>query len=90
MYAGGLDAAGDNIATRSRYLMMGSVSEKMRWLAYERVRVQILRSRQRLQMMSRRTDRRSTCRFNARSAFLLCAVNPEGPCHSCPHYESAP
>lgn len=30
----------------------------------------------------------STCRFNARSAYLRCAVNPSGPCHECPYYES--
>jgi len=29
-----------------------------------------------------------TCRFNARSAHLRCAVNPFGPCRNCPHYES--
>lgn len=29
-----------------------------------------------------------TCRFNARSAYLRCAVNPGGPCKGCPYYES--
>jgi hypothetical protein len=29
-----------------------------------------------------------TCRFNARSAYLRCAVNPAGPCKDCPYYES--
>lgn len=28
-----------------------------------------------------------TCRFNARSAYLRCAVNPYGPCQVCRHYE---
>lgn len=28
-----------------------------------------------------------TCRFNARSAYLRCAVNPSGPCKECPFYE---
>ncbi|MEB3828035.1 DUF6464 family protein [Phormidium sp. CCY1219] len=28
-----------------------------------------------------------TCRFNARSAYLRCAVNPEGPCKGCSHYQ---
>lgn len=28
-----------------------------------------------------------TCRFNARSAFIRCAVNPSGPCQSCSHYQ---
>jgi hypothetical protein len=30
-----------------------------------------------------------SCRFNARSAHVRCAVNPAGPCHSCRHYELA-
>lgn len=30
----------------------------------------------------------NTCRFNARSAYLRCAVNPSGPCQECPYYES--
>ena len=29
-----------------------------------------------------------TCHYNARSAYIRCAVNPEGPCENCPHYES--
>lgn len=29
-----------------------------------------------------------TCQFNARSAYLRCAVNPAGPCRGCRHYES--
>lgn len=29
-----------------------------------------------------------TCRFNARSAYLRCAVNPSGPCKHCPYYDS--
>ena len=29
-----------------------------------------------------------SCRFNARSAYLRCAVNPEGPCKGCSHYEA--
>ncbi|WP_019501708.1 DUF6464 family protein [Pseudanabaena sp. PCC 6802] len=28
-----------------------------------------------------------SCRFNARSAHVRCAVNPSGPCQSCRHYE---
>ncbi len=30
-------------------------------------------------------DRR--CRYNARSPYLRCAVNPSGPCQGCPHYQ---
>ncbi|NEP15630.1 MAG: hypothetical protein F6J97_01860 [Leptolyngbya sp. SIO4C1] len=29
-----------------------------------------------------------TCRYNARSELLRCAVNPAGPCDRCPHYRS--
>jgi Family of unknown function (DUF6464) len=29
-----------------------------------------------------------TCRYNARSAQIRCAVNPSGPCQDCPAYES--
>jgi Family of unknown function (DUF6464) len=29
-----------------------------------------------------------TCRFNARSSYVRCAVNPSGPCQICSHYES--
>jgi hypothetical protein len=29
-----------------------------------------------------------SCRFNARSPHVRCAVNPSGPCHDCVHYES--
>ncbi len=28
-----------------------------------------------------------TCRYNARSAYLRCALNPEGPCETCRQYE---
>lgn len=27
------------------------------------------------------------CQFNARSELMRCAVNPDGPCHGCKHYE---
>lgn len=28
-----------------------------------------------------------SCRFNARSGYIRCAVNPSGPCQGCRHYE---
>jgi hypothetical protein len=28
-----------------------------------------------------------TCEYNARSAYIRCAVNPSGPCEECPHYQ---
>jgi hypothetical protein len=32
----------------------------------------------------------ASCRFNARTELLRCAVNPMGPCHNCRQYEPAP
>ncbi|AFY35026.1 DUF6464 family protein [Calothrix sp. PCC 7507] len=29
-----------------------------------------------------------SCKFNARSGYIRCAVNPDGPCQGCRHYES--
>jgi hypothetical protein len=29
-----------------------------------------------------------TCRYNARSPYMRCAVNPFGPCKDCSYYES--
>ncbi len=29
-----------------------------------------------------------TCQFNARSAYIRCAVNPSGPCEGCHYYEA--
>ncbi|MBD1937599.1 DUF6464 family protein [Microcoleus sp. FACHB-68] len=28
-----------------------------------------------------------SCRFNAKSAYIRCAVNPIGPCQDCPQYQ---
>ncbi|MBV9387961.1 MAG: hypothetical protein JOZ78_16180 [Chroococcidiopsidaceae cyanobacterium CP_BM_ER_R8_30] len=28
-----------------------------------------------------------SCRFNAQSGYLRCAVNPKGPCQDCHYYE---
>lgn len=28
-----------------------------------------------------------SCQFNARSGYLRCAVNPEGPCEGCRYYQ---
>ncbi|MEH1808457.1 DUF6464 family protein [Nostoc sp.] len=27
------------------------------------------------------------CKWNARSPFLRCAINPDGPCHECKDHE---
>ncbi|MHC5857047.1 DUF6464 family protein [Nostoc sp.] len=28
-----------------------------------------------------------SCKFNARSGYIRCAINPDGPCNGCRHYE---
>ncbi|WP_026100005.1 DUF6464 family protein [Fortiea contorta] len=28
-----------------------------------------------------------SCKFNARSGYIRCAVNPDGPCQDCRYYE---
>ncbi len=28
-----------------------------------------------------------TCEFNARSVYIRCAINPEGPCEGCRYYQ---
>jgi hypothetical protein len=28
-----------------------------------------------------------SCKYNARSGYIRCAVNPDGPCQGCRHYE---
>ena len=32
----------------------------------------------------------ASCRFNARSEILRCAINPSGLCQDCSHYEKLP
>jgi len=32
----------------------------------------------------------ASCRFNAHSEIMRCAVNPEGPCDRCRHFELSP
>jgi len=29
-----------------------------------------------------------SCKYNARSPYMRCAVNPSGPCQDCRHYDS--
>lgn len=29
-----------------------------------------------------------SCRFNARSPYIRCAINPHGPCRECSYYEA--
>ncbi|HIK30730.1 MAG TPA: hypothetical protein IGS17_13475 [Oscillatoriales cyanobacterium M59_W2019_021] len=67
--------------------MTPSIDRKLRMLSYARIKRQINYNNQYLLLFSRRIDRQKTCKYNADSAFLLCAVNPSGPCSQCSHYE---
>jgi Family of unknown function (DUF6464) len=29
-----------------------------------------------------------SCKYNARSPYIRCAINPSGPCQDCRHYDS--
>lgn len=61
--------------------------QRMRLQTYTRIKRQKEAYEQRMRLISGKPDKRSTCRFNAHSSFLLCAVNPSGPCETCTEYE---
>ncbi|MEC4989360.1 MAG: DUF6464 family protein, partial [Oscillatoria sp. PMC 1068.18] len=61
--------------------------ERMRLQSHAYIRQQMDRDQQRLFLVSKRLDKKRTCRYNAHSAFLLCAVNPSGVCAECSHYQ---
>jgi Family of unknown function (DUF6464) len=67
--------------------MTAVIDRKLRQLSYARIQRQMNRYRQYVLLFSGRVDRQRTCKYNASSAFLLCAVNPSGPCSTCSHYE---
>jgi Family of unknown function (DUF6464) len=67
--------------------MNSFIDGKLRMLSHARIKRQINYNNQRLMLFSNRVDRQKTCQYNADSAFLLCAVNPSGPCSTCSHYE---
>lgn len=60
---------------------------RMRLKSHAQIRRWIESHQQQLRQISNTVDRKSTCRYNAHSAFLRCAVNPTGPCELCQHYE---
>ena len=68
-------------------IMNSLVFQKMRQLSHAYVRQQINYYQQRLTLASRCIDKQASCKYNADSAFLLCAVNPYGPCSKCGEYE---
>ncbi|TAF57063.1 MAG: hypothetical protein EAZ60_08150 [Oscillatoriales cyanobacterium] len=47
----------------------------------------VLERHHRYQLKSGRYQLQKSCRFNARSEILRCAVNPNGPCEGCHDYQ---
>ena len=66
---------------------MSRAFERMRLHSHAQIKRKIATYEQLLQGISQRINRQKTCRYNAHSAFLLCAVNPSGPCSECIHYQ---
>lgn len=60
--------------------------ERMRLQSHARIRRLLADEQVRFGRVSTRVRRKLTCQFYAHSPFLLCAVNPSGPCECCPHY----
>jgi type II secretory pathway pseudopilin PulG len=82
-------------------LLTWLLSKRMERRAQERLRAAIAAAeRRQLQQLLRRSNDHQyvegigsligdfTCRYNARSPYIRCAVNPSGPCESCRSYES--
>jgi hypothetical protein len=69
---------------------MGIAFERMRLKSHAQIRRLIELHQQQIRRLSNTIDKKSTCQYNAHSAFLLCAVNPTGPCEQCRHYEPKP
>ncbi|MBP0002090.1 MAG: hypothetical protein J7641_24370 [Cyanobacteria bacterium SID2] len=65
--------------------MNAFIEQRMRLLSHAKIRRQIEHYRQRV--AQRTGDRRYSCQYYANSAYLLCAVNPSGPCSTCRHYK---
>ena len=85
---GGLVTLGDRTYTvlerRHRYRLKSGRYQLYRILLY----VQAAAS-DRTQIDGRWVLGDATCRFNACSELVRCAVNPTGPCQGCGHYQSA-
>ncbi|MBZ8181961.1 MAG: DUF6464 family protein [Oscillatoria sp. PMC 1051.18] len=67
--------------------MSSKAFERMRLQSHAYIRQQMDYYQQRLLLVSKRLDKKRTCKYNARSAFLLCAVNPSGSCAECTDYQ---
>ncbi len=60
---------------------------RMRLQSHQQIKRFLEYHEQRHRILSKKIDKRITCKYNAHSAFLLCAVNPSGPCSECDHYD---
>lgn len=61
--------------------------ERMRLQSHKQIRRFLQYHEQQHYILSKNVQRQRTCRFNANSAFLKCAVNPSGSCSDCQHYQ---
>ena len=61
--------------------------ERMRLQSHKQIRRFLQYHEEQHRILSKRVDQQKTCRFNAHSAFLKCAVNPSGSCSDCSYYE---
>ncbi|NJL00022.1 MAG: hypothetical protein HC838_16735 [Spirulinaceae cyanobacterium RM2_2_10] len=66
--------------------MATCVFERLRLQSHARIKRRLVFAQQRQNLIAGRRDRQRTCRYNAHSAFLRCAVNPSGPCETCGDY----
>ncbi|MGF1492386.1 MAG: DUF6464 family protein [Microcoleaceae cyanobacterium] len=62
--------------------------QRMRLQSHRKIKRLLEYHEQQYLLHSGRIDRQATCRYNAHSAFLRCAVNPTGDCLTCDDYES--
>ncbi|WP_040483598.1 DUF6464 family protein [Lyngbya aestuarii] len=60
--------------------------DRMRLQSYHQIKRFLEYHEQRHRILSKKIDQQKTCKYNAGSAFLRCAVNPSGPCSECNHY----
>ncbi|MEQ9669691.1 DUF6464 family protein [Coleofasciculus sp. G2-EDA-02] len=61
--------------------------KRMRLNSHAQIKRLIDFHEQRMRQLSKTVDKKYTCRYYAKSAFLLCAVNPLGSCERCRDYE---
>ncbi|MDY7023179.1 MAG: DUF6464 family protein [Cyanobacteriota bacterium] len=61
---------------------------RMRLQSHKQIKRILEYHEQRHRILSKKIDKQKTCKYNAESAFLRCAVNPSGPCSECNQYES--